>query len=104
MLGRRATGLLATYEVNPGNPQTCLDLAALGQGCGPFGEDSPYSFDASAGADFPLPLHRWGAKRTEHSLLNPETCRLRVSSPVPQGALRLPSWEPAHTLLPSAIL
>jgi hypothetical protein len=48
-VGSQGHRLLATYEVNPGNPQTCLDLAALGQGCGPFGEDSPYSFTLPQG-------------------------------------------------------
>ena len=43
-VGSQGHRLLATYEVNPGNPTTCNDLAALGQGCGPFGEDSAYSF------------------------------------------------------------
>ena len=43
-VGSQGHRLLATYELNPGNPTTCNDLAALGQGCGPFGEDSAYSF------------------------------------------------------------
>jgi hypothetical protein len=43
-VGSQGHRLLATYEVNPGNPTTCNDLAALGQGCGTFGEDSAYSF------------------------------------------------------------
>ena len=54
-VGSQGHRLLATYEVNPGNPQTCLDLAAQGQGCGPFGEDSPYSFTLPAGQVFHLP-------------------------------------------------
>jgi hypothetical protein len=54
-VGSQGHRLLATYEVNPGNPQTCLDLAALGQGCGPFGEDSPYSFTLPTGQVFHLP-------------------------------------------------
>ncbi len=54
-VGSQGHRLLATYEVNPGNPQTCLDLAALGQGCGPFGEDSPYSFTLPQGQVLHLP-------------------------------------------------
>ena len=54
-VGSQGHRLLATYEVNPGNPQTCLDLAALGQGCSSFGEDSPYSFMLPAGQTFHLP-------------------------------------------------
>jgi hypothetical protein len=54
-VGSQGHRLLATYEVNPGNPQTCLDLATLGQGCGPFGEDSPYSFTLQDGQVLHLP-------------------------------------------------
>ena len=54
-VGSQGHRLLASYEVNPGNPQTCNDLAALGQGCGPFGEDSPYSFVLPSGSVFHLP-------------------------------------------------
>jgi len=41
-VGSQGHRLLATYDLNPGNPQTCLDLnATLGPGtCGPGGEDS----------------------------------------------------------------
>ena len=44
-VGSRGRHLLSTIESNPGNPATCLLIAALmpvGQGCGPFGEDSIY--------------------------------------------------------------
>ncbi len=54
-VGSQGHRLLASYEVNPGNPQTCNDLSALGQGCGPFGEDSPYSFVLPSGSVFHLP-------------------------------------------------
>jgi hypothetical protein len=54
-VGSQGHRLLATYEVNPGNPQTCLDLAAQGQGCSSFGEDSPYSFTLPQGQVFHLP-------------------------------------------------
>jgi len=56
-VGSQGHRLLATYELNPGNPATCNDLAAQGQGCGPFGEDSAYSFTLNlpAGQTFHLP-------------------------------------------------
>jgi hypothetical protein len=54
-VGSQGHRLLATYEVNPGNPQTCNDLAALGQGCGAFGEDSPYVFTLPQGQVLHLP-------------------------------------------------
>ena len=43
-VGRQGHRLLATQELNPGSPQTCLDLNRnLGPGtCGPFGADSSY--------------------------------------------------------------
>ena len=54
-VGSQGHRLLATYEVNPGNPATCNDLATYGQGCGPFGEDSFYSFNLPPGQTFHLP-------------------------------------------------
>jgi carboxypeptidase family protein len=54
-VGSQGHRLLASYELNPGNPQTCNDLAALGQGCSAFGEDSSYSFTLPAGQVFHLP-------------------------------------------------
>ena len=39
-VGSQGHRLLATYDVNAGNPQLCLQLAALG--CAPFGEDTTY--------------------------------------------------------------
>jgi hypothetical protein len=46
-VGRQGHRLLATQEINPGNPQTCLDLnSILGDGtCGQFGADSSYFID-----------------------------------------------------------
>src|ERR1700674_5169150 len=54
-VGSQGHRLLATYELNPGNPATCNDLAALGQGCGPLGEDTAYSFTLPQNATFHLP-------------------------------------------------
>lgn len=39
-VGSQGHRLLAVYDENPGNPQLCLQLAALG--CGPYGEDTTY--------------------------------------------------------------
>ena len=47
-VGRQGHRLLATQELNPGNPQTCLDLnQILGDGtCGQFGADTEYDIPA----------------------------------------------------------
>ena len=42
-VGSQGHRLLASYDGNPGNPQLCLQLAAQGLGCGPFGEDVTYT-------------------------------------------------------------
>jgi hypothetical protein len=54
-VGSQGHRLLATYELNPGNPTTCNDLATLGQGCGPLGEDTVYTFTLPQNATFHLP-------------------------------------------------
>jgi hypothetical protein len=48
-VGSQGHRLLATYDLNHGNPQTCLDLHQMSMDnndssydCGPFGEDSAY--------------------------------------------------------------
>jgi len=61
-VGRQGHRLLASQDLNPGNPQTCLDLqnvsAAIGDpsvACGPFLADSPYTFTLPVGMTFHLP-------------------------------------------------
>ncbi len=58
-VGRQGHRLLATQELNPGNPQTCLDLNLnLGVGtCTQFGADSSYFIDPGTvlSADLHLP-------------------------------------------------
>jgi carboxypeptidase family protein len=54
-VGSQGHRLLAIHDQNAANAQTCLDLAALGQGCGPFGEDSQYSFMLQPGQTIHLP-------------------------------------------------
>jgi len=56
-VGRQGHRLLATQEINPGNPQSCLDLnQILGVGtCGQFGADSSYFIDP--GTILPVDLH-----------------------------------------------
>ena len=54
-VGSQGHRLLAIYDQNAANAQTCVDLANLGQGCGPFGEDSQYQFTLPQGAVFHLP-------------------------------------------------
>ncbi len=50
-VGSQGHRLLATYDLNHGDTQTCLDLIAMGQGCGPYSEDSSYYIPAGT----PLP-------------------------------------------------
>ncbi len=50
-VGSQGHRLLATYDLNHGDVQTCLDLIYMGQGCGPYGEDSTYNIPAGT----PLP-------------------------------------------------
>lgn len=50
-VGSQGHRLLATYDLNHSNTQTCLDLIAMNQGCGPFSEDSSYYIPAGT----PLP-------------------------------------------------
>jgi len=61
-VGRQGHRLLASQDLNPGNPNTCVDLqtvsAAIGDptvACGPFLADSPYTFTLPAGMPFRLP-------------------------------------------------
>jgi len=56
-VGRQGHRLLASQDLNPGNPQSCNDLnSILGVGtCGPFFADSAFSFDLPAGKVFHLP-------------------------------------------------
>jgi hypothetical protein len=57
-VGSQAHRLLATRDINYGNPQTCLDLTAVGVTCTTFGEDSPYTVPANtipSGFVFHLP-------------------------------------------------
>ena len=56
-VGRQGHRLLATQEINPGNPQTCLDLnRILDNGtCTQFGADSSYFIDP--GTVLPVDLH-----------------------------------------------
>jgi hypothetical protein len=61
-VGRQGHRLLASQDLNPGNPQTCVDLQNLSNStgdsslsCGPFFGDSPYSFTLPAGSVFHMP-------------------------------------------------
>jgi hypothetical protein len=83
-VGSQGHRLLATYEVNPGNPATCNDLAGQGQGCGPLGEDSAYSFmlNLPAGQTFHLPYVGGpsGGPNIPCSILNPSTACVLTSA------------------------
>jgi hypothetical protein len=54
-VGTQGHRLLASHDQNAGNAQTCLDLAQLGQGCSPLGEDTQYVFTLPAGSVLHLP-------------------------------------------------
>jgi Carboxypeptidase regulatory-like domain len=56
-VGSQGHRLLATHDLNFGNPQTCLDLnAVLGDGtCGPYFADSAFSIPA--GTTLPVDFH-----------------------------------------------
>ena len=56
-VGAQGHRLLAGHDINPSNPQTCLDLNTyLGPNtCGPLGEDSTFSFTLPSGMPFHLP-------------------------------------------------
>lgn len=54
-VGSQGHRLLASHDINPGNPQTCLDLANLGQGCGPTAEDNTYQFTLLQGQTLHMP-------------------------------------------------
>ena len=61
-VGRQGHRLLASQDLNPGNPQSCLDLQALSESlddssleCGPFFADTGYSFTLPAGSVFHMP-------------------------------------------------
>ncbi len=54
-VGSQGHRLLASHDINPGNPAAALDLANLGQGCGPTGEDNTYQFTLLPGQSLTLP-------------------------------------------------
>jgi len=79
-VGTQGHRLLASHDLNYGNSQTCLDLASLGQGCGPFGSDSQYSFVLPAGQVFHLPYAPGGPNGTNipcpFGAKNPASCTI----------------------------
>jgi Carboxypeptidase regulatory-like domain len=55
-VGTQAHHLLASQDLDYGNPQTCLDINSIpGQSCGTFSSDSPFSFTVPAGMTFHMP-------------------------------------------------
>ena len=79
-VGSQGHRLLATHDINFGNPQTCLDLnAILGAGtCGQFGADGSYSIPANTVLSAPLHL----PYAQNHSVIPAGTL---VSSIAPNG-------------------
>ncbi len=57
-VGTQAHHLLASQDLNYGNPQTCLDINNIpGQSCGTFSSDSSFSFTVPAGTTLPYALY-----------------------------------------------
>ena len=54
-VGSQGHRLLATTDLNAGNPQTCLDIIAIDGSCGVFGEDTAYNITVPAGMKFTFP-------------------------------------------------
>jgi hypothetical protein len=85
-VGSQGHRLLASYELNPGNPNTCNDLAALGQGCSAFGEDLPYSFTLQPGQTLHLPYVGGGpnGQNIPCSITKPSSaCVFTATAPTP---------------------
>ncbi len=68
-VGSQGHRLLASHDINPSNPKTCLDIMAIAAvnpadvtdgfgdqvNCGPLAEDAPYNVVVPAGMQFVLP-------------------------------------------------
>jgi hypothetical protein len=56
-VGTQAHRLLASHDLNYGNPQTCLDIRTIlgPKACKPFSSDNFYSFTVPAGMTFHMP-------------------------------------------------
>ncbi len=65
-VGTQGHRLLASHDLNYGNPQSCLDLnTVVGPGtCGPFSADSQYQFVLGAGQTFHMPYIPGGPNGT----------------------------------------
>ena len=61
-VGSQGHRLLAIYEVNETNPNTCLEINAIvgSSKCGPFGEDAVYSFMLQPNQSIDLPYYNPG--------------------------------------------
>jgi outer membrane receptor protein involved in Fe transport len=65
-VGTQGHRLLASHDLNYGNPQTCIDLnTVVGPNtCGPLGADSQYQFTLGAGQTFHMPYIPGGPNGT----------------------------------------
>jgi len=90
-VGSQGHRLLATYELNPGNPTTCNDLVTYGQACGPFGEDFPYSFLLPTGKQFHLPYVGGGpnGQNIPCSILKPSQACIVTGASNAQGGTQI---------------
>jgi len=94
-VGRQGHRLLASQDLNPGNPNTCLDLQSIGQDCGPFFADTGYSFTLPAGTTFHMPYISGptpGGPNTPCPIVNaPAAC---VITPAVDTQITLPGLRP----------
>jgi len=101
-VGSQGHRLLAIYEVNETNPKTCLELNALSVStgntslaCGPFFEDSTYSFTLPPGVALDLPYIPGGPNGQNIPCLHvntPVACHITgaagVGTPITLSGLR----------------
>jgi Carboxypeptidase regulatory-like domain len=86
-VGSQGHRLLQTHDINYGNPQTCLDLNALGFGCANFLADIPYTIPASftIPAGFTLHMPYGGPNGGPFTIVGAAGTGTPVSSIAPNG-------------------
>jgi outer membrane receptor protein involved in Fe transport len=85
-VGTQAHRLLASQDLDYGNPQTCLDINSIpGQSCGTFSSDNAYSLTIPAGMTFHMPYIPGGPNGTNipcpYGKSQPAGCVITPTSP-----------------------
>jgi len=95
-VGSQGHRLLASYELNPANPTTCNDLAAISTAnndpsiaCGPFGEDLQYQFTLQPGQVLHLP-YAPGGPNGQNIPCPPTNAPAACTVSVPTGGTPVP--------------